>query len=400
MSRRPHSWLTTMVTIGLVAAALLGGPVERAAASRFTDVPAGAGFATEIEWVASEGISTGWPDNTFRPLEPVQRNAMAAFLYRLAGSPDFVAPDRSPFTDIAPGDDFYLEMTWLADMSIATGWPDGTFRPMATITRDAMAAFMYRLARNNPISFTDPSLQACITSSLGINTTVIGRARAGAITELNCPWEGITSLTGLSALTRLRELGLYHNQVTDLSPLTGLSDLTILDVGSNRVSDLSALSGLSALTELSVDDNQLVNLAPLSGLSRLTQLLATGNQIADLAPLSGLTGLRHLYLDSNNVTSAASISGLTGLVELDLSSNELSDLRPLSGMTDLTGLYLNENLITDVRPLAGLSRLTVLSLMTNQITDASSLDGLAKLTDLYLQLNPLCDTDPGHRGCS
>jgi hypothetical protein len=60
-------------------------------------------FYTEIEWLAAQGISTGWPDGTFRPVSPVNRDAMAAFMYRFAGEPPFSAPIQSPFADISAG---------------------------------------------------------------------------------------------------------------------------------------------------------------------------------------------------------------------------------------------------------------------------------------------------------
>ncbi|MFP3631696.1 hypothetical protein SB776_34380, partial [Burkholderia sp. SIMBA_045] len=62
----------------------------------FADIPTGTLFNDEITWLGSEGISTGWTEadgtHTYRPLIPVNRDAMAAFLYRLAGSPTFTAP--------------------------------------------------------------------------------------------------------------------------------------------------------------------------------------------------------------------------------------------------------------------------------------------------------------------
>ncbi|WP_350224939.1 S-layer homology domain-containing protein, partial [Arthrobacter sp. efr-133-TYG-104] len=120
----------------------------------FTDVPPGAQFFTEIQWLAAQGISTGWimPDNSkqYRPLLPVARDAMAAFMYRLAGSPAFTAPQNSPFTDITPSTKFYKEITWLASTGISTGYVESdkskTYRPADSVGRDAMAAFMYRLA--------------------------------------------------------------------------------------------------------------------------------------------------------------------------------------------------------------------------------------------------------------
>ncbi|WP_235347255.1 S-layer homology domain-containing protein [Arthrobacter sp. SPG23] len=113
----------------------------------FTDVPVGAPFFHEISWLGNSRISTGFPDGSFRQLEPVQRDAAAAFFYRLAGSPSwFVPPAVSPFRDLAPGDRFYKEITWLASQRITTGYDDGTFRPGTPVTREAMAAFLYRYA--------------------------------------------------------------------------------------------------------------------------------------------------------------------------------------------------------------------------------------------------------------
>jgi len=74
---------------------------------------------------------------------------MAAFLYRMAGSPDHTPPADSPFKDVATTQQFYKEMAWLADRGISTGWThsDGTrsYRALQPINRDAMAAFLYRM---------------------------------------------------------------------------------------------------------------------------------------------------------------------------------------------------------------------------------------------------------------
>lgn len=109
-------------------------------------------FYKEIAWLASKGISTGWDEGngakSYRPLQAVNRDAMAAFMYRFAGSPAYNAPGGSPFTDVVPQTQFYKEINWLASMNISTGWDEGngtrTFRPVQPVHRDAMAAFMYR----------------------------------------------------------------------------------------------------------------------------------------------------------------------------------------------------------------------------------------------------------------
>ncbi|WP_342372097.1 S-layer homology domain-containing protein [Propioniciclava soli] len=110
----------------------------------FFDVPARLAFHSEIMWLASEGISTGWPDGTFRPGEPINRDAMAAFLYRLAGEPTVSLPAASPFSDVAPDAPFYKEVCWLASTAISTGFPDGTFGPKVSVSREAVAAFLFR----------------------------------------------------------------------------------------------------------------------------------------------------------------------------------------------------------------------------------------------------------------
>jgi subtilisin family serine protease len=121
----------------------------------FTDVPPRHSFFTETSWVATSGISTGYTDGTFRPRGTVSRDAMAAFMYRLSGQPAFTPPATSPFSDVSTRHPFYREITWLAASGVTTGYPDGTFRPKESVNRDAMAAFLYRLA-GRP-SFTPPT---------------------------------------------------------------------------------------------------------------------------------------------------------------------------------------------------------------------------------------------------
>ena len=124
------------------------------AVSPFKDVLTTQQFYREMAWMADAGISKGWVEAdssvTYRPLTAIKRDAMAAFLYRIAGSPDYTAPAQSPFKDVSTTQQFYKEMAWLAEKGISSGWTEGdgsrTYRPLTPINRDAMAAFLYRLA--------------------------------------------------------------------------------------------------------------------------------------------------------------------------------------------------------------------------------------------------------------
>lgn len=131
----------------------------------FVDVPASHQFSTQIEWLVGQGITTGYADGRFKPRAPVTRAAFAAFLYRMAGEPSFTPPENSPFVDYRPGDQFYTEVSWLAKQGITTGYADGTFRPHADISREAIAAFLYRSAGSPAVTmpqaspFTDVKLR-------------------------------------------------------------------------------------------------------------------------------------------------------------------------------------------------------------------------------------------------
>lgn len=123
------------------------------ATSPFTDITPSDQFYKEVAWMAAKGISTGWLEadgtRTFRPLQSTARDAMAAFLYRSAGSPAFTAPASSPFTDITPTTQFFKEMTWMNAKGISTGWAETngtrTFRPALAVTRESMAVFLHKL---------------------------------------------------------------------------------------------------------------------------------------------------------------------------------------------------------------------------------------------------------------
>ena len=97
-------------------------------------------------WLKQQGITTGWSDGTFRPHDAISREALAAFFYRFKGSPAY-APGAQQFADVNPSTMFYKEISWMADQGITTGWPDSTFRPGEATSREAMAAFLYRASK-------------------------------------------------------------------------------------------------------------------------------------------------------------------------------------------------------------------------------------------------------------
>ena len=114
----------------------------------FSDVAIDHPFATEIGWLADEGISAGYVDGTFRPGDAVTRQAMAAFLFRVAGEPAILLPPAPTFNDVSEAHPFYGEIEWMSAAGVSTGYVDGTWQPAAPVTRQAMAAFLQRMAED------------------------------------------------------------------------------------------------------------------------------------------------------------------------------------------------------------------------------------------------------------
>ncbi len=115
----------------------------------FSDVPVGHPFFKEIEWMSATGISHGNVDGTYGPAAPVSRQAMAAFLYRFSGSPAFTPPATATFTDVPVGAPFFLEVEWVKAAGIANGNVGGTYGPVDPVSRQSMAAFLFR--QNNMV---------------------------------------------------------------------------------------------------------------------------------------------------------------------------------------------------------------------------------------------------------
>lgn len=150
-----------MATGGPIAICGLAAPIAAASGSSFADVWDSTPHAEDINWMLWSGVSAGWVasngSRTYRPEATVVRADMAAFLYRLAGSPVFEPSDQdlTRFSDVDASTPHAREIWWLASSGISTGYGDGTFRPYATVVRQDMAAFLYRLAGSPDIDTSD-----------------------------------------------------------------------------------------------------------------------------------------------------------------------------------------------------------------------------------------------------
>ncbi|OGP73100.1 MAG: hypothetical protein A2V86_11140 [Deltaproteobacteria bacterium RBG_16_49_23] len=110
----------------------------------FPDVPVGYPFCAHIERVAALGIALGFVDGTFKPADLVNREQMAAFLIRgVEGNPAGTCAVQ-PFTDVTVPNVFCKHIERIRDLEITLGFADGTYKPLDTVNREQMAAFLAR----------------------------------------------------------------------------------------------------------------------------------------------------------------------------------------------------------------------------------------------------------------
>ena len=120
--------------------------------SPFADVQPGDKFYTQIAWMHDQKLSTGVKQPSgkphFAPKSKITREAMAAFINRAKADKSYTVPKVSPFADVRPADKFYAQIAWMFDAGVSTGikQPSGkpTYAPKSSVTREAMAAFLYR----------------------------------------------------------------------------------------------------------------------------------------------------------------------------------------------------------------------------------------------------------------
>lgn len=129
----------TMTTAAVVAIA----PTQADAAKSFSDLtPANVHYDNVMNLV-ERGVITGYPDGTFKPNQSISRAHAAKIIAKALGL-DTKNVKNPNFKDIPTNYAYYGEIAALANAGIINGYPDGTFKPNATLTRGQMAKIIAR----------------------------------------------------------------------------------------------------------------------------------------------------------------------------------------------------------------------------------------------------------------
>jgi hypothetical protein len=118
----------------------------RARQGGFPDVPGNAYYATAVAWLTDTKITTG-VGNTglFKPDDPVTRDQMATFLWRMMDSP--TGHRAHGFRDVPSNSYYERPVRWLraADITDGMGGP-GLYSPGSVVTRGQMVTFLWRMS--------------------------------------------------------------------------------------------------------------------------------------------------------------------------------------------------------------------------------------------------------------
>lgn len=141
----------------------------------FTDVSTSDWFYDDVAFVYENGLFSGTDSRSFSPNASMTRAMLVTVLYRLEGEPTVTG--RSSFTDVRSGAYYEKAVIWAAANGIVTGTDSTSFSPGAKVTREQLAAILYRYAQYRKLdtdasaklnSFTDAdSVSAYASEALG-----------------------------------------------------------------------------------------------------------------------------------------------------------------------------------------------------------------------------------------
>lgn len=135
----------------------------------FADVPSGSWYYDDVAYVYDTGLMTGLTATAFGPNLSTTRGMIVTILWRMENEP--AAKHGCPFADVRRGSYYEQAIAWASENGIVTGFDASTFAPDRAITREQLAAILFRFAayrgmdavtlRENLSSFQD---QAAISA--------------------------------------------------------------------------------------------------------------------------------------------------------------------------------------------------------------------------------------------
>lgn len=111
----------------------------------YRDVDTSAWYHEAVDYVLVNGLMSGYGNGVFGPNDHLSRAQLCQILYNKEGRP--AVTGNSAFTDVANGAWYFDAVTWAAENGIVGGYGGGLFGPEDNITREQLAAILYRYAQ-------------------------------------------------------------------------------------------------------------------------------------------------------------------------------------------------------------------------------------------------------------
>lgn len=136
-------WIALLLALTMLLGVL---PVSALAGSAlpFTDVKGSDWFYDGVKYVYENGLMSGTGTATFSPNTATTRGMIVTILHRMEGEP---AAAGEAFTDVEAGQYYAAAVAWASANKIVGGYGNGTFGPNDPITREQLAAILYRYAQ-------------------------------------------------------------------------------------------------------------------------------------------------------------------------------------------------------------------------------------------------------------
>jgi hypothetical protein len=176
------------------------------ACKTFSDVVSGSWYDSYVKYCLDNKLMTGSTATTFQPAVKMSRAMFVTMLWRLAGSPEPTA--KTAFTDVADGTWYAKAVAWAVEKGITKGITDTTFVPAQTMSRQEMAAFIYRY-NNSPavtgeLTYTDAA-QISTWAVDAVNYCTAQKLMTGTTATAFGAGGNADRATGAAVITRMHQ---------------------------------------------------------------------------------------------------------------------------------------------------------------------------------------------------
>ena len=136
-----------LLSLALVLAMILslGCTVLAASVNDYVDIPQNAWYRGAVDYVLQRGYMVGATNNQFNPEGAVTRAQIAQIFYAMNGKPS--AGKQPKFSDVSKDAWYAAAVNWAATFGVVSGYPDGSYHPMEFITRQQLATILYKYAQ-------------------------------------------------------------------------------------------------------------------------------------------------------------------------------------------------------------------------------------------------------------